>query len=66
MKYLKLAVKIKNDNKYFFNIAYCHAMLNNTSKALYYFNLSWSINNEDSDCEKAINLILNNNRVRGS
>lgn len=37
-------------------------MLNNTSKALYYFNLSWSINNEDSDCEKAINLILNNKK----
>ncbi|CAM3008871.1 CDC27 family protein [Hathewaya histolytica] len=60
--FLKNAINFKKDSKYVFNLAYCYAMLNNNQKALYYFNLSWSINNEDKDCEKAIKLILENYR----
>lgn len=62
IEFLNSAIKIKKDSKYFFNLGYCYAMLSNNPKALYYFNLSWSLNNEDSDCEKAISLILNNYR----
>ncbi len=57
---LKSALLLKRDSKYFFNLAYCYAMLNQNSKALIYFNTSWALNNEDEDCEKAINLIIKN------
>jgi tetratricopeptide (TPR) repeat protein len=56
---LKNAISIKLDSKYFFNLAYCHAMLKNNKKALIYFNTSWTLDNSDKDCEKAINLIIN-------
>lgn len=62
IRYLKKAAILKNDSKYFFNIGYCYAMLNVSSKALYYFNLSWCLNSGDSDCEKAIKLILENRK----
>ena len=32
-------------------------MKENTNKALINFNLAWALNNEDTDCEKAIKLI---------
>jgi tetratricopeptide (TPR) repeat protein len=50
----------KRESKYFFNLGYCYAMLKNNKKALVYFNTAWSIDNNDKDCEKAINLIIKN------
>ena len=57
---LKTALLRRRDSKYFFNLGYCFAMLNDNKKALIYFNSAWAIDNEDSDCEKAINLIIKN------
>lgn len=57
---LKSAIIKKREAKYFFNLGYCHAMLNDNKKALVYFNTAWSLDNNDSDCEKAINLIMKN------
>lgn len=57
---LKSAIMKKRESKYFFNLGYCHAMLNDNKKALVYFNTAWSLDNNDSDCEKAINLIMKN------
>lgn len=57
---LKSAIIRRNDSKYFFNLGYCFAMLKDNKKALIYFNTAWSIDNDDSDCEKAINLIIKN------
>ncbi|NYC93651.1 hypothetical protein DFN09_001564 [Clostridium acetobutylicum] len=34
-------------------------MIRDKKKALMYFNRAWALNYEDSDCEKAITLILN-------
>jgi len=59
---LKTAILKRRESKYFFNLGYCFAMLNNNNKALIYFNTAWSIDNEDSDCEKAINLIIKNHK----
>jgi Putative Zn-dependent protease, contains TPR repeats len=56
---LKKAILLKNDSKYFFNLGYCCAMLNDRKKALIYFNTAWTLDNSDKDCEKAINLIIN-------
>ncbi|MGL4571444.1 MAG: tetratricopeptide repeat protein [Clostridium sp.] len=55
---LKRAITLQRDSKYFFNLGYCYAMKDLNNKALIYFNMSWSLNNKDKDCEKAINLIL--------
>ncbi|EFG90129.1 hypothetical protein CLCAR_0335 [Clostridium carboxidivorans P7] len=33
-------------------------MLNDNKKALIYFNMAWCLNNDDVDCEKAINIII--------
>lgn len=55
---LREALKLSQDSKYFFNLAYCYLQLDDYKSALRYFNLSWSINNSDTDCEKAINLII--------
>ncbi|WMJ81060.1 tetratricopeptide repeat protein [Clostridium sp. MB40-C1] len=57
---LKEALKSKADSRYFFNLGYCHAMLKNTKKALIYFNTAWALDNNDYECEKAINLIIKN------
>lgn len=51
------ALKLNQDAKYFFNLGYCYSMLENNQKALRYFNLAWALDNDDEDCEKAINLI---------
>lgn len=56
--YIKKAIDLSEDSKYYFNLAYSYAMLNNTRKALLYFNRAWSLNSKDEDCEKAINLLL--------
>lgn len=57
---IKSALSLKQESKYFFNLAYCYAMLNDTQKALIYFNTAWALDNNDKDCEKAINLITKN------
>ncbi|MCT8978136.1 tetratricopeptide repeat protein [Clostridium sp. CX1] len=57
---LKSAINLKMDSKYFFNLAYCYTMLKDNRKALVYFNTAWCLDNNDSDCEKAINIILKN------
>lgn len=57
---LKSAIIKKREGKYFFNLGYCYAMLKNNKKALIYFNTAWSLDNNDGDCEKAINIIIKN------
>ncbi len=57
---IKSALSLKKDSKYFFNLAYCYAMINNNKKALLYFNTAWSLDHKDKECEKAINLIVKN------
>jgi len=52
------ALKLRKESKYYFNLAYCYVMLDENGKALNYFNTAWSIDNTDSECEKAIKLIL--------
>lgn len=56
------ALELKKESKYYFNLAYCYAMLNENGKALNYFNTAWSIDNNDYECEKAINLILSKHK----
>ena len=55
---LKKAVSITPESKYIFNLGYCYAMQEITSKALYFFNLAWSLDPSDKECEKAVNLLL--------
>lgn len=55
---IKKALKLKRESSYFFNLGYCYAMLNDKRKALNYFNTAWSLNQDDTECEEAINLIL--------
>lgn len=55
---LKNAINCNPLSKYYFNLAYCYAMTNILNKALIYFNLAWSLDNNDDECKKAINLIL--------
>ena len=54
---LNKALELQKDSKYYFNLGYCYAMQENTNKALINFNMAWALNNEDTDCEKAIKLI---------
>lgn len=51
------ALSIRKESKYFFNLGYCYLMLNEPGKALIYFNTSWSMDNNDLECEKALTLI---------
>lgn len=55
---LKIALSKKRDSRYLFNLGYCYSMLKDNKKALQYFNNAWALDNNDSDCEKAISLIL--------
>lgn len=55
---LKNALLKRKDSKYYFNLAYCFYMLNDYKRSLIYFNIAWSVDNEDEDCKKAINCIL--------
>ncbi|GAB6170432.1 tetratricopeptide repeat protein [Clostridium carnis] len=59
---IKKAISMQQESKYFFNLAYCYAMKEETSKALIYFNIAWSLDSSDEDCEKAINLIMSRNK----
>lgn len=56
--FFKSAARLKNESKYFFNLGYCYSMINDDKKALLYFNTAWSLDNNDFECEKAINLII--------
>ena len=60
---IKNALSIQIESKYFFNLAYCYAMKEDTNKALIYFNRAWSLDSTDKDCEKAINLIMANKKA---
>ena len=55
---LKNAINLKLESKYFFNLGYCYSILKDNKKALVYFNTAWALDNNDNDCEKAINLII--------
>ncbi|MEG0774936.1 tetratricopeptide repeat protein [Clostridium sp.] len=55
---IKSAIKIKRESKYYFNLAFCYAMLKENGKALNYFNTAWSLDNSDDECDRAIKLIL--------
>ncbi|MBS5948734.1 MAG: tetratricopeptide repeat protein [Clostridium sp.] len=59
---IKKAILIQQESKYYFNLAYCYAMKENVKKALIYFNMAWSLDSTDIDCEKAINLIMAKNK----
>ncbi|MBI6873721.1 tetratricopeptide repeat protein [Clostridium aciditolerans] len=63
---LKSAIDLKRESKYFFNLGYCYTMLKDNKKALVYFNTAWSLNNDDTDCEKAINIIIKNHLSKKS
>lgn len=52
------ALELRKESKYFFNLAYCYVMLGDNTKALHYFNTAWTLDNDDDECEKAIDLIL--------
>jgi tetratricopeptide (TPR) repeat protein len=60
--FLRKAIELQKESKYFFNLAYCYAMKNEIKKALINFNIAWSLDNNDEDCEKAINLITSKNK----
>lgn len=55
---LKELLALKQESKYYFNLAYSYAMIGNTQKALYNFNLAWCLDESDIECEKAIELML--------
>lgn len=56
---LKNALSLQRESKYYFNLAYCYAMLENTNKALIYFHMAWAMDENDYECEKAIKLLFN-------
>ncbi|WP_238861442.1 tetratricopeptide repeat protein [Clostridium sp. YIM B02569] len=55
---LNKAISLKHESKYFFNLGYCYVMKESLNTALRFFNLAWSIDPNDKDCEKAIDLII--------
>ncbi len=55
---LKHAIKIQRESKYFFNLGYCYAMLEDNTNAIINFNLAWATNNDDKDCERALDLLI--------
>ena len=55
---LKKALYIQKESKYYFNLGYCYSMKNHLDKALRLFNMAWSIDPDDEECEKAVNLII--------
>lgn len=48
------------DSRYYFNIALCYQKLNNNQKAYIYYNIAWSLNENDLECEKSIDKLLGN------
>lgn len=59
---IKKALSMQQESKYYFNLAYCYAMKEEIKKALIYFNMAWSLDSSDTDCEKAIKLILSKSK----
>ncbi|MGN0145222.1 MAG: tetratricopeptide repeat protein [Clostridium sp.] len=55
---LKKAISLQKESKYYFNLGYCYSMKNRLDKALCLFNLAWSIDPDDDECEKAVNLLI--------
>lgn len=55
---LKQAIKENGSSKYYFNLAYCYAMLKDNKKSLINFNTAWALDNDDEDSCKAINIII--------
>lgn len=55
---LNKAISIKRESKYYFNLGYCYVMKECLDSALRHFNLAWSMDPNDKDCEKAIDLII--------
>ena len=62
MEMIKKALTMQQESKYYFNLAYCYAMKEDVKKALIYFNMAWSLDSSDTDCEKAIKLILSKSK----
>ena len=62
IRMIKKALEIQKESKYYFNLAYCYAMQDESNKALLYFNKAWSLDASDKDCEKAINLLIAKNK----
>lgn len=61
---IKRAISLQRESKYFFNLGYCYSMTDHHDKALVNFNMAWALNNEDTDCEKAIKLITSKLRKK--
>ena len=55
---LKSAIEIESNSSSYFNLGYCYVQQNNFRQALINFNIAWTLNNDDVDCEKAINWTL--------
>lgn len=60
---LEKVISMMEQSKYYFNLAYCHYELKNNKKALLYFNNAWALDNDDTECERAINTITHSLRV---
>lgn len=56
--YIKKALLLKKESKYYFNLGYCYCLLKDNKKALLYFNRASAMDQEDKDCIKAIDFIL--------
>lgn len=41
----------------YYNLGYAYSRIDDCKKAYRCFNIAWSLNNEDQECEKAINLL---------
>lgn len=51
---------LKIDDTYanaYYNLGYVYSMIDDCKKAYRCFNIAWSLNNEDQECEKAIKLL---------
>ncbi|WP_244835403.1 tetratricopeptide repeat protein [Clostridium sp. BJN0001] len=58
IEFLKKAISLSREGKYIFNLGYCYAMKECIDKALRLFNLAWSIDSNDKECEKAVNILI--------
>lgn len=57
LKLIKSALEFGNQSsEVYFNIGYCYIMLDDAKNAYLNFNIAWSLNNKDKECEKAIKI----------
>jgi tetratricopeptide (TPR) repeat protein len=56
--FLKDAIAIKPDSKFYYNLGYCYLHTKDLKKALIHFNTAWALDPKDMESEKAINIIL--------